>query len=103
LFPTTLTYDPKDDFFIPMDSGSKRQLILVDQNSDGTVLVCSRCSTELRKGERPKWAVQFEPAATVETLFELKGVDACCAKVMNEFVELSGKPPTLKDKVDCEV
>ena len=62
LFPTTLTYDPKDDFFRPMDSGSKRQLILVDQNSDGTVLVCSRCSAELRKGERPKWAVQFEPA-----------------------------------------
>ena len=34
LFPTTLTYDPKDNFFIPMDSDSKRQLILVDQNSD---------------------------------------------------------------------
>ena len=24
-------------------------------------------------------------------------VDACCAKIMNEFVELSGKPPTLKE------
>ena len=52
LFPATLTYDPKDNFFIPMDSDSKRQLILVDQNSDGTVLVCSRCSAELRKGEK---------------------------------------------------
>ena len=62
LFPATLTYDPKDNFFIPMDYDSKRQLILVDQNSDGTVLVCSRCSAELRKGERPKWAVHFEPA-----------------------------------------
>ena len=26
-----------------------------------------------------------------------RGVDACCAKVMNEFVKLSGKPPTLRD------
>ena len=72
-FPTTLTYDPRDIFFIPMDSDSKRQLILVDQNSDGTVLVCSRCSAELRKGERPKWVVQFEPAD--ERLMQLTDVE----------------------------
>ena len=56
-----------------MDSGSKRQLILVDQNSDGTVLVCSRCSSKLRKGERPKWAVQFEPAD--ERLMQLTDIE----------------------------
>jgi len=59
-FPAIKTYDPLNDMFIPMDSSAGvRSLILVDQNSDGTVLICSRCSAELRKHRRPKWAVQF--------------------------------------------
>jgi hypothetical protein len=56
-----------------------------------------RAGASARKQEKLAMQSEAKPAATVETLFELKGVDACCAKVMNEFVELSGKPPTLKD------
>ena len=73
-FTAIKTYNPKDDIFIPMDSSAGvRSLILVDRNSDGTVLVCNRCSADLRKHKRPKWAVHFaEPDARLLQLTNLE-------------------------------
>ena len=73
-FPAIKTYDPLNEIFIPMDSSAGvRSLILVDQNSDGTVLICNRCSAELRKHRKPKWAVQFrEPDSRLLQLTNLE-------------------------------
>ena len=63
----------------------------------------SKQADAARKGEergaearaQEKLALQSE--AKPAKRHQPRGVDACCAKIMNEFVELSGKPPTLKE------
>ena len=52
-----------------------------------------RAGAAARKQE--KLALQSEAKSAARESHKPRVVDACCAKVMNEFVKSSGKPPAL--------
>ena len=54
-----------------------------------------RAGAAARKQE--KLALQSEAKSAARESHQPRVVDACCAKVMNEFVKSSRKPPTLRD------
>ena len=64
---------------------------------DRSTRIAERIEAQAQAAAKRTQQAEAKPAATVETLVEFKGDDACCAKVMNEFVKSSGKPPTLRD------